>query len=235
MTENTGSPLVKTDTWSRTDEWGFPFVWNGKRDYGDSCANWARGYIAGVTCVWSRFLEYKTPTGFIRGPKHLDTFDDFWMNPKDFSRDQARSLNWVLMRGNAKDYYVTRAGRDIMLPFQFWTAWPLRWIRDFEILINVLICCGIFPVHRHDKPFGFGKRKMFFFSWQDRSFCDMDVNLVCDIYCSQNWFGPTFLGWISRKLYKKMRGCKPVLRYYLRKNGNNNQIGRGLARLTASF
>ncbi len=176
----------------------------------------------------------------------------FWNNPKEVSRDQMKALMWVmayykkhpeLLKDKpkfatlftqleylySKRLYMFAQNGDVMLPFFMAKSYPWLLFRDLEMLINLAIVCGVLPIVRHDKPWGFGKGYKVMFSWQDKEdWCDGDCNMLVDLIGSF-LIKDTWMSKWMRRIYNKIRGDKYIQHYYRNESGNNEEIGRELA------
>lgn len=163
----------------------------------------------------------------------------FWASPAQLSRDNSRALFWLIHTEELKKQMpafvsrvltsykqrgsLTAQNGDIMLPLQGATIGPLLWLRDLELLFNTAVQTGLFPIFKHDKPWGFGKGKRITFTWLDSDEVDGDANLTADyagtILVKSTWISKTCLAW-----YRLVRGAKGVRHYYRAESGNNPQI-----------
>lgn len=182
---------------------------------------------------------------------------DFWTNPNEVSRDQMRALMWMVEFNNryplalreepllttrlkqvASQYrsrgYMMAQNKDLMLPTFMLNKPVLSLIRDLEMGVNLAMVCGLIPMMRHDKPWGFGKGKKFMFSWQDSDWCDGDVNMLVDFIGASMLYDSIPLK-VMKRIYKIVRGSRFIKHYYRKESGNNPVIGERFAEIVESF
>lgn len=188
--------------------------------------------------------------GIDPGGKPYNNVPSFWSDSREVSRDNTRALHWLVALRfklldaglspqallDLEDIYIqytfvrkcrTAQNGDILLPLQFAAKGIALFLRDLELLFNLSVVCGLIPSFKHDAPFGLGKGKRIFFSWQDEDHVDGDVNMAADLIgCSL--VKPTFLSKMATKIYKSIRGNKAISHYYREESGNNPEIGQAL-------
>lgn len=240
---------LRKDTNMMLDSNGLPVTKNhAGYDGGDSLANFCRWTLGkalnGKTPSILKLAHYQVLPGvYVR---HPGTGDDpegkpflatpsFWSDPKELSRDNTRALMWLLyidksfsmyelfMHTYRQRKYLTAQNGDIMFPFILTTNHILLLLRDFELLVNTSIVCGLIPLNKHDNPNGFGKGKRWFFSWQDSDWCDGDANMVTDL-AGCKLVKETLISKLCTWIYRKVRGAKYIRHYYRSEAGNNPEI-----------
>lgn len=163
----------------------------------------------------------------------------FWNDPKELSRDNSRALYWLVHTAELNNqmpeftnrivaaykarHSLTTQNGEIMLPLQGASSGPLLWLRDAELVFNTAVQTGLFPIFKHDKPWGLGKGKRVTFTWLDSDEVDGDVNLTAD-YVGVKLTTETWISKLCTAWYKLVRGAKALRHYYRAESGNNPEI-----------